>query len=88
MLINQSRFKLNGNVGYVRKPDFLLSKSFDPANSKTFPRKTPLRFKVKVSSHWLTQRPIRLTLQPIRNSQFFSDYIRATDTKTKSKYEG
>ena len=71
MLINQSRFKLNGNVGYVRKPDFLLSKSFDPANSKTFPRKTPLRFKVKVSSHWLTQRPIRLTLQPIRNSQFF-----------------
>ena len=60
MLINQSRFKLNGNVGYVRKPDFLLSKSFDPANSKTFPRKTPLRFKVKVSSHLSTREPIRL----------------------------
>ena len=49
MLINQSRFKLNGNVGYVRKPDFLLSKKFDPANPETFPRKTPLRFKVKVN---------------------------------------
>lgn len=65
MLINQSRFKLNGNVGYVRKPEFLLSKSFDPANSKTFPRKTPLRFKVKVSFL------IRLIIRPIKITGYF-----------------
>ena len=69
MLINQSRFKLNGNVGYVRKPDFLLSKSFDPANSKTFPRKTPLRFKVKVSSHWSILQPIKISFQIISGQQ-------------------
>ena len=71
MLINQSRFKLNGNVGYVRKPDFLLSKSFDPANSKTFPRKKPLRFKVKVSYYRfiLIGRPIRDRFQIISGQQ-------------------
>ena len=49
MLINQARFKVNGNTGYVLKPDYLRGNvKFDPSDTKTFPRSKPVSYRIKV----------------------------------------
>ena len=49
MLINQARFKVNGNTGYVLKPDYLRGNvKFDPSDTRTFPRSKPISFRIKV----------------------------------------
>ena len=59
MLINQARFKVNGNTGYVLKPQFLRGKDvqFNPNDKSTFPRVKPVYFKIKIISGQQLPKP-------------------------------
>lgn len=54
MLVNQSRFKINGNSGYILKPNYLrqlngADPNFDPTRIETFPRAKPIEYEFTVS---------------------------------------
>jgi phosphatidylinositol phospholipase C delta len=58
MLINQSRFKINGNNGYLLKPEFLLNNSkFNPNDKTTFPTQIPTRYKIRIISGQQIPKP-------------------------------
>ena len=56
MLINQAMFRVNGNTGFVLKPEFLRPKepsrpnvNFNPNDKKTWPTKFRTVFNIEVS---------------------------------------
>ena len=61
MLINQAMFRVNGNTGYVLKPEFLRPDAnnasqvnFNPNDKKTWPTKCRTVFNVEVSGFFIT----------------------------------
>lgn len=52
MLLNKAKFRINGNTGYVLKPDFLRFSNgkFNPFDIKTYPRQKPIEYIFKVIS--------------------------------------
>ena len=81
MLINQARFKINGNTGYILKPPFLRNpqQRFDPSNPATFSRQRPIEYKFDVSQIYSTMKVI--------TAMKFSAHLRPADSKAKRKHK-
>merc|ERR1719378_1223489 len=62
MLINQCKFRINGNTGYVIKPDFMLPGSnFNPNDSSTFPSTLARKYTIQIISGQQIPKPHQST---------------------------
>lgn len=50
MQLNHSKFRQNGNCGYVLRPDFMFADDYDPFSPSSVSNIVPLTFKLKVGS--------------------------------------
>jgi len=62
MLINQCKFRINGNTGYVIKPDFMLPGSnFNPNDLSTFPSTLARKYVIQIISGQQIPKPHQST---------------------------
>jgi len=89
MQLNQAKFRINGNSGYILKPDFMLNSNFDPYDRSTLHNiVSPWTLSVRVLAGRHLSRAGRGITSPFVDVEIIGanfDNSKIT-TKTVSKY--
>ncbi|XP_034246748.1 1-phosphatidylinositol 4,5-bisphosphate phosphodiesterase gamma-1 isoform X1 [Thrips palmi] len=64
MQLNQAKFRINGNCGYILRPDFTFSNDFDPSKRSRLSGVDPVVLHVRILSARHLTRPGRSSVSP------------------------
>lgn len=64
MQLNQAKFRINGNCGYILRPDFTFTNDFDPSKRSRMSGVDPVLLHVRILSARHLTRPGRSSVSP------------------------
>lgn len=85
MQLNQSKFRLNGNCGYVLRPDFLLRPDYEPTDPTSLAGVDPVSVAIQVIAARHLTRSGRSTTSPFVDVEVLgADYDTGIKLTTKT----